>query len=138
MFTPSGPGVLGKNQDAGWSGEWSRLTLQPSTPGAPAAPLIGFGLSSTNLNAQGQTPATSDDSTLERAVQRLDDSGFGRATSTERRVSTAANIDRGIVEVFTLEPIRYRHLEMGCSPHTAIVRRNAFCLINWVPVRMSW
>jgi hypothetical protein len=73
---------------------------------------------------------------MDQIVRRIDQGGYGLPSTSARRTPTV--IDRGLVAIFSPEPIRIGRTELGFSPYTAIKRRNPLCLLNPIPLSLSW
>ncbi len=73
---------------------------------------------------------------MDRIERRLDQEGLGLRSASLRRKPTL--IDRGIDAVFMPEPIKLGRTQLAFSPYTAIKRRNPLCLLNPIPLAVSW
>jgi hypothetical protein len=125
-----------------WSGELHQFLLQSPGQGIrPPTMRLGATIdpahSSTNAAVTlRETQEAIAEARMDQIVRRIDEGGYGLPSASARRTPTV--IDRGLVAIFSPEPIRIGRAELGFSPYTAIKRRNPFCLLNPIPLSLSW
>jgi hypothetical protein len=75
---------------------------------------------------------------MDTLMRRIEDGGYGISTAERDRSALSRAVERGVTTVFVPEPIKLGHAQLGFSPYTAIKRKNPFCLLNPIPLALSW
>ena len=121
-----------------WSGELHQFVQQSPDPrvGSTLARLGTAGSSTNGAVTLQDTKEAIAEARMDQIVRRIDQGGYGLPSASARRTPTV--IDQALVEIFSPEPIRIGRTELGFSPYTAIKRRNPFCLLNPIPLSLSW
>jgi hypothetical protein len=82
-----------------------------------------------------QGEASSDiDSRMERIYRKLESGGH----LAPREQKSDNRFVRAMDAVFTPEVIEFGGTAIAFSPYTAIKRKNPFCLLNPIPIAISW
>jgi hypothetical protein len=83
---------------------------------------------------QGEMRSDIDEARMERIYEKLERGGY-----LARRDRPPDNpFTRAMDAVFAPEVIKVGGTSIGFSPYTAIKRKNPFCLLNPVPLVVSW
>lgn len=104
-----------------------------SLPSAPSSNNVPSLLMSFNTSLGDGEPGTEFDVRMERLYRKLDEGGH-----LERRHKSDSRLARAMDAVFSPEVIQIGATQIAFSPYTAIRRKNPFCLLNPVPIAVSW
>ena len=143
MMSPFGQSLIAENnRPRAWSPEIHQYLMQSvstkagrGSPGLRSSADPGTG-GSNSIAVVQQTQAEIEEERMDKLARRMDDSGYGMPPASSRR--WPSTVERGLVSMFTPEPIRLGRAEFGFSPYTAVKRRNPLCLLNPLPLTLSW
>ena len=130
-----------------WSADLNQILLLPRVRNDGAGSLLSSSprsgraadLATNHSAAVFQEPWSSiDDARMDALMRRIEEGGYGTSTYERDRSPLSRAFERGVTAVFMPEPIRLGHACLGFSPYTAIKRKNPFCLLNPIPVALSW
>jgi hypothetical protein len=127
---------LAEDGERTWSGELHQFLLWSPNIGLRPLSLGGPGSSTNAMVALRETEEQITEARMDRIAVRIDQGGYGLPSAAMRRSPTL--IDRKLEQIFSPEPIRIGRTELGFSPYTAVKRRNPLCLLNPLPLSLSW
>ena len=81
---------------------------------------------------------TIDEARMDTLMRRIEENGYGTSTFERDRSPLDRAVERAVTTVFLPEPIKIGHAQLGFSPYTAIKRKNPLCLLNPIPLALSW
>ncbi len=82
--------------------------------------------------------STIDEARMDLLMRRIEEGGYGTSTAERDRSALSRAMERSVNTLFMPEPIKLGHAQLGFSPYTAIKRKNPFCLLNPIPLALSW
>jgi hypothetical protein len=107
------------------------LTSLPSTNSAPQ---FSFSFGAGNLEGEMRSDIDDNEGRMQRLYRKLDERGY-----LERREPKSDNrFTRAMDAIFAPEVIHIGSTAIAFSPYTAIKRKNPLCLLNPVPIAISW
>ena len=130
-----------------WSADLNQILLLPQIRDGDASSLLSSNpragwaadMATNHSGAMFQEPWGSiDEERMDVLMRRIEEGGYGISTYERDRSAFSRAFERGVKTVFMPEPIKLGHARLGFSPYTAIKRKNPFCLLNPVPLALSW
>jgi hypothetical protein len=108
----------------------SAAALPNSSSNHPPSSIVSFGAG----QLQGEMRSDMDEARMERLYEKLERGGY-----LARRDRPPDNLfTRGMEAVFAPEVIKIGGTSIAFSPYTAIKRKNPLCLLNPIPIVVSW
>jgi hypothetical protein len=129
-----------------WSADLNQILLLPTSGEINAGALLSDPLGArAGAVSTNQTAAVLNDpwysineERMDTLMRRIEEGGYGISTYERDRSALSRAFERGVNTVFMPEPIKLGHACLGFSPYTAIKRKNPFCLLNPIPLVLSW